>query len=97
VVKFGKDPIYRTKVMWKQPLSKILFIVMVTLTFDLMTPKLIGVFPWRPHRFPHNNFSSVYQIFTRFGHMISLCKVIRSKVKVTFTINIIFDIIVSVR
>ena len=40
VVKFGKDPINRNKViMWKWPLSKIIFIVMVTLTFDLMTRK----------------------------------------------------------
>jgi hypothetical protein len=53
----------------------------------------------RPHRFPHNNFSSVYQIFTKLGHMIPLWKgknpkdigVIRSKVKVTITINIFFD------
>ena len=52
-----------------------------------------------PHRFPHNNFSSVYRIFTKLGHMIPLWKgknpiyfgVIRSKVKVTVTINIIFD------
>ena len=55
---------------------------------------------WRaggcPHRFPHNNFSSVYQIFTKLGHMITLWKrknpvyfgVIRSKV--TITINRIF-------
>jgi hypothetical protein len=28
----------------------------------------------RPHRFPHNNFSSVYQIFTNLGHMILLRK-----------------------
>ena len=27
-------------------LSKIIFIVMVTLTFDLLTPKLIGFFPF---------------------------------------------------
>ena len=53
----------------------------------------------RPHRFPHNNFSSVYWIFNQLGHMIPLWKgknpiyfgVIRSKVKVTITINIIFD------
>jgi hypothetical protein len=53
----------------------------------------------RPHRFPHNNFSSVYRIFTKLGHMISMWKgknpiyfgVIRSKVKVTITINRIFD------
>jgi hypothetical protein len=53
----------------------------------------------RPHRFPHNNFSSVYRIFTKRGHMIPLWKgknpiyvrVIRSKFKVTITINIIFD------
>jgi len=25
----------------------------------------------RPHRFPHNNFSSVYWILTKLGHMIS--------------------------
>jgi hypothetical protein len=24
----------------------------------------------RPHRFAHNNFSSVYRIFTKLGHMI---------------------------
>jgi hypothetical protein len=50
-----------------------------------------------PHRFPHNNFSSVYGIFTKLGHMIPLWKgknpiyfgVIRSKV--TVTINIIFN------
>ena len=53
----------------------------------------------RPHRFPHNNFNSVYLIFTKLGHMIPLWKrknpiyfgVIRSKVKVTITINRIFD------
>jgi hypothetical protein len=47
----------------------------------------------------HNNFSSVYRIFTKLGHMIPLWKgknliyfgVIRSKVKVTITINRIFD------
>ena len=40
VAKFGKDPIYRTKVVVETTLlSKILFLVTVTLTFDLMTPK----------------------------------------------------------
>jgi hypothetical protein len=42
--------------------------------------------------FPHDNFSSVYWIFTKLDHMISLWKgknliyfgVIRSKVKVTY-------------
>jgi hypothetical protein len=28
----------------------------------------------RPHRFPHNTFSSVYRIFTKLGHMIPLWK-----------------------
>ena len=59
----------------------------------------LGMTGGRPHRFPHNNFSSVYQIFTKLGHMISLWKgkspiyfgVIRSKVKVTIIINRIFD------
>jgi hypothetical protein len=45
------------------------------------------------------NFSSVYRIFTTLGHMIPLWKgknpiyfgVIRSKVKVTITINRIVD------
>ena len=48
VVKIDKDPIYRTKVIVQETtlLSKILFIVMVTLTFDLMTPKEIGFFPF---------------------------------------------------
>ena len=49
--------------------------------------------------FPHYNFSSVYWIFTKLDHMIPLWKgknpiyfgVIRSKVKVTITINRIFD------
>ena len=52
-----------------------------------------------PHRFPYNNFSSVYPIFTKLGHMIPLWMgknpiyfgFIRSKVKVTITINIIFN------
>jgi hypothetical protein len=47
--------------------------------------------------FPHDNFSSVYWIFTKLDHMIPLWKgknlmyfgVIRSKV--TVTINKIFD------
>jgi hypothetical protein len=47
----------------------------------------------------HDNVSSVYWIFTKLGHMIPLWKgknliyvgVIRSKVKVTVTINIIVD------
>jgi hypothetical protein len=41
MAKFGKDPIYRTKVIVRKRscLSKIIFIVTVTLTFDLMTPK----------------------------------------------------------
>jgi hypothetical protein len=49
--------------------------------------------------FPHDNFSSVYWIFTKLDHTIPLWKgknpiyfgIIRSKVKVTVTINIIFD------
>ena len=48
---------------------------------------------------PHNKFSSVYRIFTKLGHMIPMWKrknpiyfgVIRSKVKITITINIIVD------
>jgi hypothetical protein len=52
-----------------------------------------------PHRFPLNNFSSIYQSFTKLGHMIPLWKgknpiyfgVIRSKVKVTISINRISD------
>jgi hypothetical protein len=54
---------------------------------------------WFNYRLPHNNFSSVYRIFTKLGHMIPLWKgkdpiyvgVIRSKVKVTVTINRIFN------
>jgi hypothetical protein len=53
----------------------------------------------RPHKFPHDNFSSLYRTFTKLGHMIPLWKgknpiyfgVIMSKVKVTVTINIIVD------
>jgi hypothetical protein len=59
----------------------------------------LGMAGGRSHRFPYNNFSSVYRIFTKLGHMIPLWKgknpiyfgVIRSKVKVTITINIFFD------
>jgi hypothetical protein len=67
MAKFGKDPIYRTKV---------------------------------------DNFSSVYWIFNKLDHMNPLwkgknpmyCRVIRSNVKVTVTINIIVDNrVVSVR
>jgi hypothetical protein len=49
--------------------------------------------------FPYDNFNSVYWIFTKLNHMIPLWNgkypiyfgVIRSKVKVTVTINIIVD------
>jgi hypothetical protein len=52
----------------------------------------LGMAGGRPHRFLYNNFSSVYRIFTKLGHMILLWKgknpiyfgVIRSKVKVTY-------------
>jgi hypothetical protein len=62
-------------------------------------PYYVIVAGGRPHRFPHNNFSSVYRIFTKLGHMIPLSMgkntiyfgVIRSKVKVTVTINRIVD------
>ena len=33
-----------------------------------------GLVGRRPHKFPHNNFSSVYRIFTKLGHMIPLWK-----------------------
>ena len=54
---------------------------------------------WQQGRFHTNNFSSVYWIFNKLGHMIPLWKgknpiyigVIRSKVKVTITIYRIFD------
>jgi len=47
VVKFGKDLIHRTSYRAETILlSKILFIVMVTLSFDLMTQKQIGFFPF---------------------------------------------------
>ena len=53
----------------------------------------------RPHRFPHNNFSSVNRIYAKPGYLIPLWKgknpiyfgVIRSMVKVTVTIHRIFD------
>ena len=57
----------------------------------------LGIAGRHPHRFQHNNISSVYRIFTKLSHMIGLWKgknpiyfgVIRSKV--TVTINRIFD------
>jgi hypothetical protein len=77
----GKNPIYfgviRSKVK-----------VTVTINIFLTTGSFL-----------HDNFSSVYWIFTKLGHMIALWKgkipiyfgVNRSKVKVTITINNIFD------
>ena len=32
----------------------------------------LGMAGGRPHRFPHNKFSSVYRIFTKLDHMIPL-------------------------
>jgi hypothetical protein len=62
VVKFGKDPIYRTKVIVRKPV-------------------------WTPSRhtqshnkflttgsFPHDNFSSVFWIFTKLDHIIAMWK-----------------------
>ena len=54
---------------------------------------------WRAGGRPHNNFISVYWIFIKLDHTIPLWKgkspiyfgVIRSKVKVTITINRIFN------
>jgi hypothetical protein len=93
VAKFLKDPIHRTKVIVrKQP------------CLPVSRGAVLCDWVWQaagghPHRFPYNNFSSVYRIFTKLGHMIPLWKgkypiyfgVIRSKVKVTVTINRIFD------
>jgi hypothetical protein len=77
----GKNPIY-FGVIWSK--------VKVTVTIN----KILTT-----GSFPHDNFSSVYWIFTKLDHMISLWKgknpiyfgIIRSKVKVTVTINRIFD------
>ena len=70
--------------------------VVIRIIFSIFIRRQAGE---RPRRFPHNNFSSVYRIFTKLGHMIPFWKgknpiyfgVIRSKVKVTVTINRIFD------
>jgi hypothetical protein len=87
VAKFVKDPIYRTKVIvWKRG----------ALGQSSRSP-LLEIEILTTGSFPHDNF--IYWIFTKLGHMISLWKgknpiyfrVIRSKVKVTITINIIFD------
>jgi hypothetical protein len=58
MAKFGKDPIYRTNVFARLETGRIMWLGMAA--------------GGRPHRFPHNNFSSVYQIFTKLGHMIPL-------------------------
>ena len=76
----GKNPIYFGVTRSK---------VRVTITINIILTT--GSFP--------HNFSSAYWIFTKFDHMIPLWKgknpiyfgVIRSKVKVTITINIMFD------
>ena len=59
----------------------------------------INIICFTTESFPDDNFSSVYWIFNKLGHMIPLWKgknpvyfgIIRSKVKVTVTINRIFD------
>jgi hypothetical protein len=59
-----------------------------------MWPSLVNI-QYTELSFPHDNFSSVYWIFTKLGHRIPLWKgknhiyfgVIRAKVKVTITIN----------
>jgi len=94
---------------WGRGRRDICFCVKMTFTFNysFYTPvsrrALLCDWVWRasgrPHRFPHNNFSSVYRIFTKLGHMIPMWKgknpiyfgVIRSKVKITVIINRIFD------
>ena len=77
----GKNPIYFGVIR-----SKVKVTVPINIIFD---NRIV----------PHDNFSSVYWIFTNLDHMIALWKgknsinfgVIRSKVKVTVTINRIFD------
>jgi hypothetical protein len=84
----GKNPIYFGVIR-----SKVKVTVNINIIFDNRVV-------------PHDNFSSVYWIFTKLDHMIPLWKgknpiyfgVIRLKVKVTITINRIFeDRIVSAR
>jgi tetrahydromethanopterin S-methyltransferase subunit E len=77
----GKNPIYFGVIRSK---------VKVTITINIILTT---------GSFPHDNFSSVYWIFNKLGHIIPQSKgknpiyfgVIRSKVKVTITMNIIFD------
>jgi methionyl-tRNA formyltransferase len=77
----GKNPIYFRVIRSK---------VKVTITINRIVDN---------RSLPHDNFSSVYWVFSKLGHMIPLWKgknpvyfgVIRSKVKVTVTINRIFD------
>jgi hypothetical protein len=76
----GKNPIYFGVIR-----SKVKVTITINRIFDNVS-------------FPHDNFSSVYWIFTKLDHMIAMWKrknpiyfgVIRSKVKVTITINVIF-------
>jgi hypothetical protein len=129
VAKFGKDPIYRTKVIVRKPVwtsahppaipnhiirpisrrahkkhtyfTKEISLKFVDTNFRGLRKNCIfmDLLLGHPHRFLHNNFSSVYRIFTKLGHMNPLWKgknsiyfgVIRSKVKVTITINRIVD------
>jgi hypothetical protein len=56
---------------------KINFKVIITFLYaHLETGRImwLGMAGGRPHRFPHNNFCSVYRIFTKLGHMIPLWK-----------------------
>ena len=94
-------------ITWSSILYEDSFYIIFTVKHSFYTPvsrrAVLCDWVWwaggRPHRFPHNNFSSVYRVFTKLGHMIPLWKgknpiyfgVIRSKVKVTATINRIFD------
>ena len=76
----GKNPIYFGIIRSK---------VKVTVTINIF---------FTTGSFPHDNFSSVYWIFTKLDHVVPLWKgknpiyfgVIRSNVKVTVTIDIIF-------
>jgi hypothetical protein len=85
VAKFGKDQIYRTKVIVRKPvwtparhtvialwkgnnpiyLGVIRSKVKVTVTINII---------FETGSFPHDNFSSVYWIFTKLDNMIPLWK-----------------------
>jgi hypothetical protein len=68
VVKFDKDPIYRTKViMWKRPLSKILFIVISSSLMVLILLDYIYYYSKKKTRGKAGHAQNILPVMTASG------------------------------